>query len=155
MATISGTKGIMKLEATGTSVESLLNLTSYTLDTTQDTIEVSRMGMAGGTGPTNTTGRAREYVKGMTTFTGSADFQYDATNPQDGSIAPLNFVTDTVGTADFELFPEGEDAGAATDTKFSGQCIVTGFSITASVDGIVTGSLTFQGNGDLTVTHTD
>jgi predicted secreted protein len=153
MATISGTKGIMKLQATGTPVETLINLTSYTLDTTQDTIEVSRMGMAGGTGPTNTTGRAREYVKGMSTFTGSADFQYDATLPQDGTITSLDFVTDTIGTADFELFPEGDNV-AATDTKFSGQCIITGFSITASVDGIVTGSLTFQGNGDLTVSHT-
>lgn len=153
MATISGTKGIMKLEKSGTTAEVLLNLTSYTLDTTQDTIEVSRMGMAGGSSPTNTTGRAREYVKGMSTFTGSADFQYDATTPQDGSIEPLNFVTDTGDTADFELFPEGENA-AATDSKFSGECIITGFSITASVDGIVTGSLTFQGNGDLTVTHT-
>lgn len=153
MAIIRGHEGILKMEAQGTTAETVLNLTSYTLDTTQDTIETTTMGLAGqsasGDTPQNTTGRAREYTKGLMTYTGSADFQYDATSPQDQNIAPLGIFSDTANTASIELFPEGSGAG---DIKMTGLVIVTGFSVTASVDGIVTGSLTFQGHGDLTQT---
>lgn len=151
MATIRGHEGILKMEAQGTTAETVLNLTSYTLDTTQDTIETTSMGLAGTSAsadvPQNTTGRARTYTKGLMTYTGSADFQFDATNPQNQNVAPLNVFSDTASqTASIELFPEGTTGG---DIKATGLVIVTGFSITASVDGIVTGSLTFQGHGDL------
>lgn len=153
MATIRGHEGILKMEAQGTTAETVLNLTSYTIDTTQDTIETTTMGLAGtsasGDTPQNTTGRARTYTKGLMTYTGSADFQYDGTAPQEQNVAPLNVFTDTANTAGIELFPEGT---ASSDIKMTGLVIVTGFSVTASVDGIVTGSLTFQGHGDLTST---
>ena len=153
MATIRGHEGILKMEAQGVTAETVLNLTSYTVDTTQDTIETTSMGLAGTSAsadvPQNTTGRARTYTKGLMTYTGSADFQYDDASPQNQNVAPLNVFSDTANTASIELFPEGT---ASSDIKVTGLVIVTGFSITAAVDGIVTGSLTFQGHGDLTST---
>lgn len=141
MATIRGHEGILRLGGgSGSTLDAsnnVLNLTSYTLDTTQDTIETTAMG---GT-------RSRTYTKGLMTYTGSADFQYDGTAPQDGGIATLNIFSDsnTVGTVN--LFPEAADSG---DIKISGDVIITGYSITGSVDGIVTGSITFQGTGAVT-----
>lgn len=135
MATIRGHNGVLEF---GTNA--VANLTSYTLDTTQDTIETTKMG---GT-------RSRTYTKGLMTFTGSADFQYDDTAPQEGTITELNIFTDTSNTATIKLYPEGDGGAASGDIEITGSVIVTGYSITAAVDGIVTGSLTFQGTDALT-----
>lgn len=141
MATIRGHEGILRLGGgSGSTLDAsnnVLNLTSYTLDTTQDTIETTAMG---GT-------RSRTFTKGLMTYTGSADFQYDGTTPQDGAITPLNIFTDSNDVGTVELFPEAADSG---DIKVSGDVIVTGYSLTAAVDGIVTGSITFQGTGAVT-----
>ncbi len=134
MATIRGHEGKLKM---GAGPDQVARLTSYTLDTTQDTIETTSMGGD----------RGRTYTKGLMTFTGSADFQYDDTTPQEGVVSELNIFTDATDTCAIELFPESDGSG---DIKISGTVIVTGYSITASVDGIVTGSLTFQGTGGVT-----
>ena len=134
MAVIRGHEGKLKM---GSGPDQVIRLTSYTLDTTQDTIETTAMGGD----------RGRTYTKGLMTFTGSADFQYDDTNPQEGTVSELDIFADTNDTCTVELFPEGDTGG---DIKISGTVIVTGYSLTAAVDGIVTGSLTFQGNGGVT-----
>ena len=133
MATIRGNSGVMELGTAG-----LAQLTSYTLDTTQDTAESSAMGATG-----------RTFIKTMHTFSGSADFVLEggAATPQFDTIGEMDFSTDTAETVAFELFPESELSG---NIKYSGNCIITGVSYTASFDGIVTGSLTFQGTGNLT-----
>jgi len=138
MATIRGHNGVMRLNnGSLTASDNVLNLTSYTLDTTQDTIETTAMG----------SNRNRTYTKGLMTFTGSADFQYDETAPQEGTNTVLDIFGDATDNATIELYPE--DA-TASNIKVSGFCIVTGYSLTAAVDGIVTGSLTFQGTGGIT-----
>jgi len=48
----------------------------------------------------------------------------------------------------FIVYPEGADSG---DRTYSGSGIVTGMSTNNSMDGMVTRSVTFQGNGTLTV----
>ena len=137
MATIRGNSGVIEL---GTNV--LASLTSYTLDTTQDTAETSAMGATG-----------RTFIKTMHTFSGSADFILEdgagsgATLPQFDHITAMDFSTDATESVAFELFPETEGSGKI---KYSGNCIITGVSYTASFDGVVTGSLTFQGTGNLT-----
>ena len=49
---------------------------------------------------------------------------------------------------DFEFGPAGNSTG---DVKFSGDCIVTNFSISVSVDGVVTWSADMQVTGDVAV----
>ena len=134
-----GKAGILQFgDAGGTTPVALAQITSYTLDTTQDTIEVTQM---------NAT-FARDYIAGLHTFSGSADFflEAQAGAPQYETIDRMDFATDrTVGS--IILFP---NSTTATHTQISGDIVITGASYTASFDGIVTGSVTFQGTGELT-----
>ena len=135
MAAIRGNSGVLQLDNAG-SPTTVLSLTSYTLDTTQDTAETSAMGTT-----------ARTYIKTMQSFSGSADFILDATTPQHDGISVLDVFTDTAETATMLLYPESNsDAG---NIELTGEVIITGYSVTGSFDGVVTGSLTFQGTGTL------
>ena len=139
MAAIRGNNGVLSIGA-----QIVTSLTSYTLDTTQDTAETSAMGNTG-----------RTYVKTMHGFSGSGDFIFEGpdTAAQQTLITELEFATDTNETAAILLFPDSDGAtGVAASTQFNGNVIITGYSITASFDGVVTGSLTFQGTGTLAYT---
>lgn len=133
MAAIRGNSGVMEIGTTAVA-----QLTSYTLDTTQDTAETSAMGSTD-----------RAYISTMQGFSGSADFILEggAETPQFDDIASLDVASANGDAVSFELFPETEAVG---NIKYSGNCIITGVSYTASFDGTVTGSLTFQGTGALT-----
>lgn len=133
MAAIRGNSGVMELSA-----HAVAQLTSYTLDTTQDTTETSAMGSTD-----------RAFISTMQGFSGSADFILDggADTPQFDTIASLDVAAHDGSAVTFELFPEGEASG---NIKYNGSCLITGVSYTASFDGTVTGSLTFQGTGALT-----
>ena len=141
MAAIRGNNGVLSIGA-----QIVTSLTSYTLDTTQDTAETSAMGNTG-----------RTYVKTMHGFSGSGDFIFEGpdTAAQQTLITELEFATDTNETAAILLFPDsaaGAAVGATGSTQIAGNVIITGYSITASFDGVVTGSLTFQGTGTLAYT---
>ena len=139
--TIVGKAGLLQIgDSGGSTPVDLLELTSYTIDTTQDTAETTAMGA----------GFARTYTPTLNGFSGSADFNLESdagvSVPQYTDIERLDFATDrTVGS--ILLFPEGSTAGNA---KITGDVVITGMSITGSFDGIVTGSVTFQGTGALT-----
>mgnify|MGYP003647668580 CR=1 FL=1 len=132
MAAIRGNLGVIEFGA------AVVATTSYTLDTTQDTAETSAMGST-----------ARTYIKTMRGFSGSADFVLEggADAPQFDTIAAMDFSTDSGETCAFELHPEGDGSG---NIKYNGTAIITGASYTTSFDGVVTGSITFQGTGTLT-----
>jgi len=137
MAAIRGNKGVIEFGA------ALVATTSYTLDTTQDTAETSVMGATG-----------RTYIKTMHGYSGSADFilQGDGASgsvvPQFDQITAMDFSTDSAESIAFVLLPETTTSTGSI--KYSGNAIITGASYTTSFDGIVTGSITFQGTGDLT-----
>jgi len=142
MAAIRGTSGVLKL-----ATVDVAELTSFTLDTTLDTLETSAMG-----------DDARTYTHGLTTFTISGDFILEdgaSDDEQYASITALGFATGDFSTNDpaaaFELYPEG-DTGSGK-IKITGNCVITGMSITSSFDGIVTASFTAQGTGGLTYTQ--
>jgi hypothetical protein len=87
----------------------------------------------------------RTYVKGMSSWSGSADIYFDNANYTGGAnvIAALNPTTLAVGsgTVTVELFLDG------TSNKFAGECIITGFTVNSSMDGMVEASISFQGSG--------
>ena len=93
--------------------------------------------------------RARTHISTMHGFSGSADFILDGgtDTPQFDTIAALNVASADGSSVTMELFPESSGTG---NIKYSGSAIITGCSYTASFDGTVTGSLTFQGTGTLT-----
>jgi predicted secreted protein len=105
---------------------------SWSLETTADTIETSVMG-----------NDARAYVKGMSTFSGSADVLWNAAHWTTNGMNPNVTGTSQVGTAPaaIVLYPEGSGTG------FNGNVIITGYTVNASYDGLIEASISFQGSG--------
>lgn len=114
-------------------------LTSYTIDTTQDTADASHMDS-----------NNRIFVPTLSSFSGSADFVFESDQQgtsQHEAVAELDLLNATPGSVAIQIFPEGTGSG---NSGFTGNVIITGYSATGSTDTTVTGSLTFQGTGALT-----
>ena len=125
MATHIGRDGVIKVGS-----NSVAELRSFSIDETGDTVEDTVM-----------TDTARSYISTLTSFTGSADVYWDETDTT-GQGALTVGASVTIG-----FYPEGVASG---DTYYSGTCIVTGVSRSASFDGMVEASITLQGSGALT-----
>jgi hypothetical protein len=109
---------------------------NWSIEATADTIETSVMG--------NDT---RQYVKGMSTWSGNADVLFDAT--LFNLINPARSGTSEVGSTPVALlvYPEGE--AGSTDKLIGGFVVITGHTINASYDGLIEASISFQGSGPL------
>lgn len=140
MAILTGNNGVVKLDATvGGSVATIAAVRTFSIELTRDTIETSTM-----------TTDVRTYVTGLSSWSGSADIYFDPA-ASTGTIAThaiLNPTSGTVGqgTLSVELYLN-DTAG-----KFSGEVIVTGFTVNATFDGMVEASISFQGSGACTYT---
>lgn len=126
MATHAGSEGTVKVGA-----NAIAEIRSYTVTETADTIEDTSMGDS-----------SRTYLPSLKTFSGSIECFWDETDTNGqvalavGSSVTLNF------------YPEGSSTG---DKYYSGTAIVTGLTVTASFDGMVEASFTFQGTGALSL----
>ena len=116
-------EGLVKISST-----TIGELRNYALSHSSDTVEDSVIG---------DTYRTR--LATMKTFSVSGDLYWDETNAGQLLITIGSSVT-------LNLYPEGSDTG---DIYYSGAAIVTKFDISASFDGIVEGSIAFEGNGAL------
>jgi predicted secreted protein len=127
MATHKGSEGTVKVGA-----NAVAEIRSYSITETSDTLEDTVMGDA-----------ARTYLASLKSFSGSMDVFWDETDTN-GQIAlsPGSSVT-------INIYPEGSTSG---DTYYTGSIIVTEKSITASFDGMVEASISFQGTGALSET---
>ena len=135
MAILTGNNGVIKFDASvGGAVATVAAVRNFSIELTRDTIETSTMGID-----------VRTYVNGMSTWSGSADIYFDS-DASTGHLAVhtvLNPTSGTVGqgTLTFEGFL------ADTAGKFSGEVIITGFTVSSSMDGMVEASISFQGSG--------
>ena len=125
MATHKGSEGVVKVGS-----DTVAEVRSYSIEETAETLEDTSMGDT-----------ARTYLSSLTTFSGSIDVFWDETDTT-GQGALTNGAEVTLN-----LYPEGDTAG---DTYYTGTVIVTGVTRTASFDGMVEASITFQGTGALT-----
>jgi len=123
MANHLGREGIVKISST-----TIGELRNYALSHSSDTVEDSVIG---------DTYRTR--LATMKTWSASGDLYWDEANAGQLLITIGSSVT-------LNLYPEGADTG---DIYYSGSAIVTKFDISASFDGIVEGSIAFEGNGAL------
>lgn len=137
MATLTGNNGVVKIDNAGGTPTAVLNVRNFTVDLTSDTIETTTMGID-----------VRTYTKGLAAWSGSADVYFDTTTPQLTSIASLNPTALLVGAATVTCELYLNDSA----NKFSGEAIITGFSISSSMDGLVEASISFQGSGACTYT---
>lgn len=135
MAILTGNNGVVKLDASvGGSVAVIANVRNFSIELTRDTIETTTMGVD-----------VRTYLTGLSSWSGSADIYFDPA-ASTGTIAThtvLNPTSGTVGlgTLTVELFL------ADTAGKFSGEVIITGFTVNTTMDGMVEASISFQGSG--------
>jgi len=142
MAIYTGHDGVIKIADTADSLTSTAigNLRNFTLDQSQDTVETTAMGSTG----------MRSYLPGLSTFTISGDVYFDHTDAVQAKLDDLVSKTGQEAVSTFEVYPSGEQTELG-DAKISGSCIITSFSITSSVDGVVEGSFSAQGTGSLLV----
>jgi predicted secreted protein len=140
MAILTGNNGVVKLDASvGGAVATIASVRTFSVELTRDTIETTTMGVD-----------VRTYLNGMASWSGSADIYFDSASSGGtfNTHAVLNPTSGTVGQATLtvELYLDGS-AG-----KFSGEVIVTGFTVNSSMDGMVEASISFQGSGACTYT---
>ena len=133
MATIVGNDGSISISSVG-----LLNVRNFTCDITADTIETSTMG-------TDT----RTYVRGLAGWSGSADVYVDPANLTGGASAISKLIT-TGGTVGDAAVAFRGNLSASGANNLQGSVIITGFSVKSSMDGLVEGTVSFQGSGAIT-----
>jgi predicted secreted protein len=124
MATHTGSEGTVKV-----GTDTVGELRSFSLETTGATIESSNMGTT-----------ARTYKAGLTAWSGTASLFWDETDA--GQLALVLGTSVTI-----KVYPEGASTG---DKYYSGSAIITAKSVSASFDGLVESSISFQGTGALT-----
>lgn len=144
MATVQGFDGVINFTDSDNSLTDAVigNLRNFSIETTQDTIETTTMADGG----------HRTYKPGLSTFTISGDVFFDYTDSVQIAMEQLTSKDDSTtgndAVATFEAYPSGTATGNA---KYSGSCVITSWSVTSSVDGIVEASFSAQGTGVLAV----
>ena len=138
MATLTGNNGAVTIN--NVNVAAVRN---FSVEMTADTIETSVMGTD-----------VRTYVKGMSTFSGSADIYFDPSE-FDGAEATFNPTAGLVGAAGVgvKLYIE-QNYSSTSDYAFTGDVIVTGYTVNSSMDGMVEASISFQGTAAATFSTT-
>jgi len=131
MSTLTGADGAILIGST-----TLAAVRNFSVETTADTIEFTVMG--------NDT---RQYKKGLSSWSGSADIYFDAAEFA-GAQTTFNLTTSTSLVGDSPLNFKGYVlADSSNDVAFTGTIIVTGYTVNSSMDGMVEASISFQGNG--------
>jgi predicted secreted protein len=145
MAILTGNNGVLQVANNAGTLTTIAALRNFTIETTADTIETTTMGLD-----------ARTYVKGLSSFSGSADVYFDSDQFTSGSTGNIalnpNNSNQGVGTTPYQLkvWLNASNAASPSGTAANGAVIVTGFTINSSMDGMIEGSLSFQGSGALT-----
>lgn len=139
MAILTGNNGVVKIDNAGGTPTAVAAVRNFSVEMTADTIESTVM--------SNDT---RQYLKGLSQWSGSADIYFDPVNLTGGAsvIAALMPTGGAVGDSPItiELYLNN------TASKFSGEAIVTGYTVNSSMDGMVEASISFQGSGACTFT---
>lgn len=130
MATLSGNNGVVKVANAVGSPTAVASVRNFSIDIVSDTIETTTMGS-----------EQRTYIKGLSSWSGTADVYFDGTNY--ASIPALNPTGVLVGSAPIavEFYLDG------STNKFAGNAVITGFTVNTSMDGMVEASLSLQGSG--------
>ena len=137
MAASSGNGGVLQTSPDDSTYSAIASLQSWTLEQAADTIETSAMGTALG----------KTFIPGQTSLSGSADALWNDDDTSMESIQTALAAGDT--TFYVKLYPVGTSSG----DYYSGAIVLTGFSITSSLNSPIGFSFTFQGTGVLTLNN--
>jgi hypothetical protein len=135
MATLTGNNGAISINGI-----SVLAVRNFSIEMTADTIETTVMGVD-----------VRTYLSGMSAFSGSADVYFDSSD-YDTNESTFNPTAGLVGASGVagKFYVLLDAASTNVDQAFTGTIIVTGYTVTASMDGMVEASISFQGSGATT-----
>jgi hypothetical protein len=131
MAIQTGNNGAVSIDGVN-----IAQVRSFSIEMTRDTIETSVMGTD-----------VRTFLTGLSSFSGSADVYFD-TAQFDTNEAKFNPTAGLVGASGVavKLYLE-ENYSGSSDYAFTGNVIVTGYTVNSSFDGLVEASISFQGTG--------
>jgi len=150
VSTFTGQSGIIKVALDGGTHYAIGELRSFTIEQTQDTVETTAMQSAGN----SATAVSRTYKPGLSTFTITGDVYFDGDDTTGQAALEGKLDEAATGTdVEFKVFPAG--IGAADGAAFSGNAVMTSFSVSSSVDGAVEASFAAQGTGALTIGDAD
>ena len=152
MAILTGNNGVLKIDNAAGTLTAFAALRNFSIEITSDTIESTTMGQD-----------TRVYKKGLSTWSGSADIYFDpAEFPTAGTTTNLSVLnpTGTTSSTPWTTTAVGADGvtieayvnGTGNTTKFSGEVIITGYTVNSSMDGMIEASVSFQGTGPVTFT---
>jgi predicted secreted protein len=132
MATLTGNNGAISINGIA-----VLAVRNFSVEMTADTIETTTMGTD-----------VRTYLTGLSSFSGSADVYFDASD-YDTNEASFNPTVGLVGASGVtgKFYVELDATSTNVDKAFTGTIIVTGYTVNASMDGMVEASISFQGSG--------
>ena len=137
MAASSGNGGVRQTSPDDSTYSAIASLQSWTLEQSADTIETTEMG----------TSLAKTFIPGQTSFSGSAEALWNDDDTSQESIQTA--LTGGDSTFYVKLYPVGTSAG----DYYSGQILITNFSISASLNAPIGFSFSFQGTGTLTLNN--
>lgn len=135
MANYEGSAGTCKIKSGADVLTAIASVRGWSMDITRDTVENTSMASGG----------VRTYKKGLQTYSGSMDIVYD---DSENVIVSTALTPDTDDAVSVEFYSDS----TVDATKFAGDVIITGYSVTASYDGLTEASVSFQGTGALTTT---
>ena len=135
MAFFRGEEGSVKFKNGSGTTEAIVSTTSWPLDTTKDTLDVTAHGAT-----------SRSFVGGLISGSGTIDFLYTAADSNEtANLVDDVLVAEDAGDAQCELFM---DTSGSKKVSFSG--IVTGTSLSATTGDLETVSVSFITSGQIT-----
>ena len=135
MAFFRGEEGSVKFKNGSGTTEAIVSTTSWSLDTTKDTLDVTAHGDT-----------FRSNIGGLISGSGTVDFLYTAASGNETeNLLDDVLVAEDAGDAQFELFL---DTSGSKKVSFSG--IVTGTSLSATTGDLETVSVSFITSGTIT-----
>jgi len=138
MATLTGNNGAVTINSVNVAA-----VRNFSVELAADTIETTTMGTD-----------VRTYVQGLSQFSGSADIYFDPSefDTNESTFNPTAGLVGASGVA-VKLYIEQNYSGTS-DYAFTGNVIVTGYTVNSSMDGMVEASISFQGTGATTFSTT-
>ena len=137
MAASSGNGGGLQTSPDDSTYSAIASLQSWTLEQAADAIETSSMG----------TSLTKSFLPGQTSFSGSAEALWNDDDTSQESIQTALSSGDS--TFFIKLYPTGVSAG----DFYSASIVITGVSITSSLNSPIGFSFSFQGTGTLTLNN--
>ena len=135
MAFIRGEEGSVKFKNSSGTTEAIVSTTSWSLDITKDTLDVTAHGAT-----------SRATIGGLISGSGSIDFLYTAASGNEtANLLADVLTTEDAGDAQFELFL---DTSGTKKVSFTG--VVNGTTLTAATGDLETVSVSFITNGAIT-----